>query len=199
MRGACSVRDWPLSWLSSASAVYTLLLSVPAQAMRIERVISSKGVEAWLVEEHGVPLITMRFAFNGGASQDLPGKEGVAHFVSGMLDEGADKLNSVDYHDKLEDLAARMRFDASRDVFSGTFQTLTKNQNEFVRASASGADFGAHGPGRGRAHPGPNPGGHQDRSGGPREGRRAGVVQAGFRQPSLRTADPGHRRSRWRG
>jgi zinc protease len=98
--------------------------------MRIERVISSKGVEAWLVEEHGVPLITMRFAFNGGASQDNPGKEGVAHFVSGMLDEGADKLNSIEYHDKLEDLAARLRFDASRDVFSGSFQTLTKNQTE---------------------------------------------------------------------
>ena len=74
--------------------------------MHIERVISSKGVEAWLVEEHGVPLITMRFAFNGGASQDQAGKEDVAYFVSGMLDEGAGDLSSVEYHDKLEDLAA---------------------------------------------------------------------------------------------
>jgi zinc protease len=119
------------SFLALASlGCLTLILSVPAHAMHIERVISSKGVEAWLVEEHGVPLITMRFAFEGGASQDLPGGEGVAHFVSGMLDEGAGKLSSVEYHDRLEDLAARMRFDASRDVFSGTFQTLTKNQKE---------------------------------------------------------------------
>lgn len=115
--------------LAFAGLVFSTLFTVPAHAMRIERVTSARGVEAWLVEEHGVPLITMRFAFQGGTTQDLPGKEGVAYFVSGMLDEGAGDLKSVPFHERLEELAARLRFDASRDVFSGTFQALTRNQD----------------------------------------------------------------------
>ena len=34
--------------------------------MKIERVISPGGIEAWLVESHANPLIAMRFAFRGG-------------------------------------------------------------------------------------------------------------------------------------
>ena len=36
------------------------------QAMKIQTVKSPGGIEAWLVEEHSVPLIAMRFAFEGG-------------------------------------------------------------------------------------------------------------------------------------
>ena len=42
---------------------------------------------------HANPLIAMRFAFQGGAAQDPAGKEGLAHFVSGMMDEGAGDLD----------------------------------------------------------------------------------------------------------
>ena len=49
--------------------------------MKIERVVSPGGIEAWLVESHANPLIAMRFAFRGGASQDDPGKEGLVRVV----------------------------------------------------------------------------------------------------------------------
>lgn len=98
--------------------------------MKIQRVISPGGIEAWLVENHDVPLIAMRFGFQGGASQDPEGKEGVANFVSGMLDEGAGDLDSIAYQERKEELAVRMEFDASRDAFVGGFQTLTRNAAE---------------------------------------------------------------------
>ena len=53
---------------------------------------SPGGITAWLVEEHSVPLVAMRFAFTGGSAQDPAGKEGVAHFLTAMLDEGAANL-----------------------------------------------------------------------------------------------------------
>src|SRR5262245_8615306 len=100
------------------------------ETMQIQRVKSPGGIEAWLVESHANPLIAMRFAFRGGASQDPAGKEGLAYFVSGMMDEGAGNLDSVSFHERLQTLAMRMDFDASRDVMLGNLQTLSANKDE---------------------------------------------------------------------
>ena len=41
-----------------------------ASAMTIEKIVSPSGIEAWLVHENAVPLVTLNYAFHGGASQD---------------------------------------------------------------------------------------------------------------------------------
>ncbi len=107
--------------------------SSPASAtesVNIERVISPGGIEAWLVESHDNPLIAMRFAFRGGSAQDPLGKDGVAYFVSGMMDEGAGELDSVSFQERLQSLAMRFDFDAARDVMLGNVQMLTENRDE---------------------------------------------------------------------
>ena len=48
--------------------------------MKIQVVKSPGGITAWLVEEHSVPLIALRFAFEGGTAQDPEGKEGLSQF-----------------------------------------------------------------------------------------------------------------------
>jgi zinc protease len=98
--------------------------------MEIKRVTSPGGIEAWLVESHDNPLIAMRFAFRGGAAQDPAGKDGLAYFVSGMMDEGAGGLDSVRFQEHLQTLAMRMDFDASRDVMLGNVQMLTANRDQ---------------------------------------------------------------------
>ncbi len=111
--------------------IFTAGLAATAEAkMNIQEVTSPGGIKAWLVESRQVPLIAMRFAFSGGAVQDSDGKEGIANFVSGMLDEGAGDLKSVDFQERQEELAARMSFEAGRDMFTGNFQTLTRNAKE---------------------------------------------------------------------
>ena len=109
------------------------LLSTPAQAMNIQKVVSPKGIEAWLVEDHTLPLIALQFGFPGGTSQDIAGKEGVAYFVSGMMDEGAGDIESEAFQERLESLAIDFSFDAGRDAFSGGIKTLTKNRDEAFR------------------------------------------------------------------
>ena len=59
----------------AAVALLAALAASSADAMEIKRVISPGGIEAWLVESHANPLIAMRFAFRGGASQDDPGPQ----------------------------------------------------------------------------------------------------------------------------
>jgi zinc protease len=123
-------------WKACLSSLFAVGLAAlvsapaPASAMDIQRVVSPGGIEAWLVESHENPLIAMRFAFRGGSGQDPEGKEGLAYFVSGMMDEGAGELNSVAFQERTEELAIRMNFDAGRDVMTGSFQTLTANKDE---------------------------------------------------------------------
>jgi zinc protease len=99
-----------------------------AHAMKIQTVTSPGGIEAWLVEAHGVPMMAMRFSFEGGNSQDPPGKEGVANFITAMMDEGAGDLVSSAFQERMEELAMRMSWDDTKDAFYGSFETLTKNR-----------------------------------------------------------------------
>lgn len=115
-----------------AASVFALQ-STPANAMKIETVKSPGGVEAWLVRSDSVPLLSMRFAFEGGASQDPKGLEGLANFLTAMMDEGAGDLEASAFQEQQETLAMRMSFDDGRDHFYGSFSTLTKNRDASVK------------------------------------------------------------------
>ena len=105
------------------TAVLLALVTLPlfafttpeAHAMKIQAVKSPGGIEAWLVEEHSVPLIALRFAFSGGNAQDATGKDGLANFMTGMMDEGAGDLTAVQFQQAMENIAMRMGFEDSRD------------------------------------------------------------------------------------
>src|SRR5690606_12162469 len=90
-------------------------------------------IQAWLVEEHTVPVIAVSFAFDGGAAQDPPGKPGVANLLSGLLDEGAGPLDSLAFQTALDEHSIDFSFDASRDTFSGSLRTLSRNRDEAAR------------------------------------------------------------------
>ena len=117
--------------LALAAALMTLTPG-RALAMKIQQIKTPGGITAWLVEEHSVPLIAMRFAFEGGSAQDPAGKEGLANFLGGMLDEGAGDLNARQFQESMEELAMRMSFDDGRDSFYGSFETLTENRSRAV-------------------------------------------------------------------
>jgi zinc protease len=124
----------PLRALGGGAAL-TLLFTFatePAHAMKIQTLKSPGGIEAWLVEERGNPMMALKFSFEGGSSQDPKGKEGVANFVTAMLDEGAGDLPSGAFQERMEELAMRMRYEDSRDAFYGSFETLTKNRDKAV-------------------------------------------------------------------
>jgi len=114
-----------------AALVLALLttFSGPAYAMKIQTIKSPGGIEAWLVEEHSVPMMAMRFAFDGGSSQDPEGKEGVGNFLTAMLDEGAGDMTSREFQERMEDISMRMSYEDAKDAFYGNFETLTANRD----------------------------------------------------------------------
>ena len=101
-----------------------------AQAMQIQPVTGASGVEAWLVEDHSVPVVTIRFAFAGGAALDAVGKGGAASMVASLLDEGAGPYDSLAFHRRLDDLAGQLRFSAAQDEFDGSLRTLKQNLSD---------------------------------------------------------------------
>ncbi len=115
------------------AAFLTLLVSLAAlpagAAVKIQDVKSSSGVSAWLVEDHSIPIITIRFAFEGGSTQEPIGKEGMAGLMSGLFDEGAGDLDSEGFQIKLDDVGAEMSFSASRDNVAGTMRMLSENRD----------------------------------------------------------------------
>jgi zinc protease len=118
-----------------AALIFAIIttLSGPAHAMKIQTIKSPGGIEAWLVEEHAVPMMAMRFAFEGGSSQDPTGNEGLANFLSAMLDEGAGDLTSREFQERMEEISMRMRYEDSKDAFYGNFETLTANRDEAAK------------------------------------------------------------------
>ena len=114
----------------TAALLFVVSLTQSAHAMKIQSIKSPGGIEAWLVEEHAVPILALKFAFAGGNSQDPVGKEGTANFVTGMLDEGAGDLTSEQFQQRMEELAMRMSFEDGKDAFYGNLETLTANRDK---------------------------------------------------------------------
>jgi zinc protease len=108
------------------------IAATPVRAVPIERVISPGGIEAWLVRQETVPLISLQFAFLGGGSQDPEDKAGVANMVASLLDEGAGELDSRSFHERLEAKAIELSFRAGRDYFNGSLRVLNEHRNEAV-------------------------------------------------------------------
>ncbi len=95
----------------------------------VRRVVSPLGIEAWLVENHAVPVLSVEFAFRGGIELDPPGREGLAHLVSTLLDEGAGELDSAEFQRRLNDAAISLSFSAGVDAFYGSLRTVTANRD----------------------------------------------------------------------
>lgn len=106
-------------------------LGLPAHAAtKIDRVVSPGGIEFWFVRDATVPLVSIEFAFRGGAVQDPDDKGGLAALTVSTLDEGAGDVDATTFHARLERRAIELQINASREHIRGTLRTLKENQDE---------------------------------------------------------------------
>ena len=105
------------------------LTANPAAAVEVQRVVSPTGIEAWLIEDKTVPLISVSFAFEGaGAAADDDQRSGLANLLSGMLDEGAGEYESQRFQQALSDHSISLSFSAGRDHFTGALKVLNRDR-----------------------------------------------------------------------
>ncbi len=97
------------------------------RVLDIQEVTSPGGITAWLVEDHTLPIISLKFAFKGaGAVNDPEDKQGLTQLLSNTLDEGAGPYDSQTFQKMLSDNNISLGFSGGRDNFSGSLKTLTK-------------------------------------------------------------------------
>jgi len=114
-----------------ALGALALLTAAPvASAMTIEKIVSPAGIEAWLVREQTVPLVSLNYAFHGGSSQDDAEKSGAANLAADLLDEGAGDLDGKTFHERLESHAIELSFHVGRDDFRGSLRALNEHREE---------------------------------------------------------------------
>ena len=86
------------AWLAAALLAGLLWQIGPAAAIvQITRVTGASGVEAWLVEDHSLPVIALDFVFENGSTLDPLDEAGLANLAMDLLDEGAGDLDSSAY------------------------------------------------------------------------------------------------------
>ena len=118
-----------LATIALALAFVTLPAVIAARAaVEIQEVTSQSGVTAWLVEDYTVPIIVVRFAFEGGTTQDPEGKEGISTLMTGLFDEGAGDLDADAFQERLDEVGAEISFNASRDAVYGQMRMLAEER-----------------------------------------------------------------------
>lgn len=124
--------------LSLALRLLVLIVAVgiaPAThaAAKIQRVTTSAGIEAWLVQEPRIPIIAAEIAWRGGSALEPVGREGLARMLAGLLDEGAGDLDANTFKAALEDKAISLSFNADRDHMRASLKTLSEHRDEAFR------------------------------------------------------------------
>ena len=118
-------------FIAAMLPMIALLAAAPAaSAMNIEKIVSPSGIEAWLVREQAVPLVTLNYSFHGGSTQDGAEKSGTANLAADLLDEGAGDLDGETFHKRLENHAIELSFQVGRDEFHGSLRSLNEHRDE---------------------------------------------------------------------
>jgi len=127
----------PLAVLSAfVFLLFSTAVSTTAGATEIKTLKTPAGFNAWFVQETSIPIISLKLSFKGGSAMDPAGREGLANMASGLFDEGAGDMPSLEFQTRLEELAISLSFSASKDNFSVSLRTLSSNRDEAFRLLA---------------------------------------------------------------
>ncbi|MDX1666873.1 MAG: pitrilysin family protein, partial [Saprospiraceae bacterium] len=103
---------------------------VAASFPAIERRKLKNGLEIALARREGVPTLVMDMIFDAGTAADQFGKPGTASLAMNMMDEGTQKMSSLQINEKLQMLGAGIGSYASLDASHITMNTLVPTFDE---------------------------------------------------------------------
>lgn len=97
------------------------------QLPQMKRFKLANGIEAYLVEQHQLPTVTMELNFDGGAITDPKGKEGLASVCMDLITEGTEKLDKLALQEALADTASNVFSYANADSQGIVMTSLSKH------------------------------------------------------------------------
>lgn len=92
-----------------------------------QRVMTKQGVEAWLIEDSNVPVVSFRMRIaHAGSAQDPKDKSGLANLATSLLDEGACDFDATEFQTMLEEKAIELRFWVDDDAIYASVKSLAE-------------------------------------------------------------------------
>ena len=111
----------------------------------IHEITTPAGLSVWMVEDHNIPVVALRFAFKGaGTVHDPEDKQGMVMLLSSTLDEGAGDMDAAAFQRALADRSISLSYSAGRDDFSGSLRMLAREREvafDLLRLSLSAPRF----------------------------------------------------------
>jgi predicted Zn-dependent peptidase len=104
----------------------------PLQLPAIYSTSLPNGVKVEIVEDHRIPLVTLRLGVPAGSVRDAAGEEGIAAATASLLTEGTTHLSSAEIARKAATLGASVEASAGPDDLIVRGRTLSENFDEFV-------------------------------------------------------------------
>jgi zinc protease len=132
---------------AAMAAALVGLTPTSAVSFEIQRVQSSRGIKAWLVETPELPVIALHIAFrDAGSVADPAGRQGLAAFGARLLTEGAGELDATTYQERLSEWGAALTFTADRDTLVGRLEAVRDYRDqtfELLRLALTNPRFDA--------------------------------------------------------
>ena len=108
------------------AACFVLLGGFGAHAAPPVQTVPLRDMEAWLVSDKSLPLITIKMAWRGGTASDPDGKAGLSMMLARLMNEGAGELPAQAFQKAMADNAMSLSFSAGRDDVTGTLRCLSQ-------------------------------------------------------------------------
>ena len=108
---------------------FFLVASFPTLAAKgppIEAVTSPSGIQAWLVSDKTLPIVTFELAWRGGSATDPDNRHGLTYLMASLLNEGAGDLSAMAFQQTMADNAIHFGFNADRDSLTAKLRCLSK-------------------------------------------------------------------------
>ncbi|MGO9604474.1 MAG: M16 family metallopeptidase [Candidatus Binataceae bacterium] len=126
----------PLTHAMRATLATAMLIALSAShawSLQASRMILGNGAVLLVSEQHELPLVTMKIAFDAGSRRDPAGKEGLADLTAHSLMQGTSKLNAAQFMEKADFLGSHIRVDGDFDYATASFQSLKEFQNDTLK------------------------------------------------------------------
>lgn len=110
------------------SLLASVCFASPVQAITsIQEVSAPNGARAWLMEDHALPIVTLRIDMEGsGSASDPKDKEGLANLAAHLLDEGAGNMDSLAFNKAMEGHAIHFNAEVDEDTLTVGVETLSE-------------------------------------------------------------------------
>lgn len=114
--------------LGATLLMATALFVPPVYALDVRAVRSELGIDAWLAEDHTLPVVSLHFAFLGAGSAAEPeSRGGLATVAAKLLTEGAGPYDDEAYGTRLATHGIELEFSADRDALNGALETTSEH------------------------------------------------------------------------